>query len=281
MIKLIRLSFMLLLISFSLPGRADILVLIHGYLGDAGSWERSGINTILDNHGWKRAGLFIGSPVGPQLLVHAQTSQARNQVYVVNLPSETPVPVQAGILAQMLDRIRQLHPHEPLILAGHSAGGVVARAALVLYPQKNVIALITIASPHLGTGRALQALNITENDGPFELVKDFIGGNDYQALRHSRALMHELLPVYPGSFLDWLNTRKHPDIKYISVVRTNPAGIPGDILVPGYSENMNNIPALQGKSSVIFTPSSHYLNYDDGFTLLNILKSIEKSKKKK
>ena len=264
----------LLLLTLSQFAQADVLVLVHGFLGDANSWEKSGINSVLDANGWKRAGLFVGSPAGPQLFVR-DYGQAKNVVYVANLPSETPVVVQADILNQILNAVRARHPDEPIILTGHSAGGLIARATLILHPQKNIKALITIASPHLGTYRADQALTITNNDGPFNLVKRFIGGNDYVALKHSRALMHDLLPSHPGSFLNWLNTQPHPDIQYVSVIRTNPAGISGDSLVPGYSQDMNNVPALQGKSATFGTPTSHYLVHDDAFALLDILKTLK------
>ena len=42
--------------------RADVLVLVHGYLASADSWEISGINNLLDANGWKRGGLISSSP---------------------------------------------------------------------------------------------------------------------------------------------------------------------------------------------------------------------------
>jgi hypothetical protein len=61
--------FFLLLISntVSNTASAEVMLLIHGYLGDANSWEKSGINNALDQSGWKRAGMFRGSPQGPKL----------------------------------------------------------------------------------------------------------------------------------------------------------------------------------------------------------------------
>ncbi len=263
-----------LVISLSQLTHADVMVLVHGYLGDANSWEKTGINDVLDVNGWKRAGFFVGSPGGPQLFVK-DYGKAKNIVYVANLPSEAPVIAQAGILNQILAHVHQRHPGERIILAGHSAGGLVARATLILYPDPDIKALITIASPHLGTYRADQALTITRNHGPFNLVKRFVGGDDYVALKHSRALMRDLLPLHPGSFLDWLNKQPHPDIQYISVIRTNMAGMSGDSLVPGYSQDMNNVAALQGRSATYGTPTSHYLVRDDGFVLLDILKMLK------
>jgi len=273
MMKLLKFAIALLLLSLSQFSHGDVLVLVHGYLGDATSWEKTGINDTLDANGWKRAGFYISSAQGPQLFTK-DYGDAKNIVYVANLPSEAPVMAQADILTLILNNVRQRHPDEPIILVGHSAGGVIARAAIVRQPQANVRALITIASPHLGTYRANQALTLTNNHGPFNFVKRFVGGDDYVALQHSRALMRDLQPARPGDFLDWLNTQPHPNIAYISVIRTQPDGLAGDSLVPGYSQDMNNVNALRGKSATYGTPTTHYLTHDDSFTLLDILKTL-------
>ncbi len=261
----------LLVFIFSQAVQADVLVLVHGYLGSADSWERSGINTILDEHGWKRTGLFVAGGAQPKLLT-TDNLEADNNVYAVNLPSEAPVVVQADMLLGMLAQIRQLHGSEAITIVGHSAGGVVARLALVRGGAQNVTRLITIASPHTGTSRAEQALDVTANHGPFNMVKSFFGGRDYEALRHSRGLLFDLSRPRPGSLLYWLNVQPHPDISYVSVIRTDPVGFAGDDIVPGSSQDMNNVPALFGKSAVMTTPAGHTLVAQDGVTILDLLK---------
>lgn len=255
---------------FGQPVSADVLVLVHGYLGSADSWERSGINRILDANGWKRTGLFVPGPAGPQLLTTADI-QAHNNVYDLNLPSVAPIPVQAQYLLHMLHQVRAIHPDEDIIIAAHSAGGVVARLALVSGGAQQVKQLITIASPHVGTARADQALNLTANHGPFNLVKSFFGGRTYDALRHSRPLLADLTHPRPGNLLNWLNLQPHPDIDYVSVIRTNPAGVPGDAIVPGFSQDMNNVPALRGRSQAVLTPAPHPLGPADAVLLLALL----------
>ena len=249
------------------------MLLIHGYLGDANSWEKSGINSELDANNWARAGVFQGSSQGPQLYV-TDDKEAKNVVYVATLPSETPVMTQADILKNMLDIISLEHGDEKIILVGHSAGGVVARMTLIRYQLKNVKALITIATPHVGTGRADQALNITKNHGPFNMVKSFVGGSDYDALKHSRGLMVDLRRPQPGNLLYWLNSQPHPDIHYASIIRLDNSGTTGDYYVPGFSQNMNNVPALYGKSSTFTTPTSHFLNRQDASTILSIIENF-------
>ena len=253
--------------------QANVLVLVHGYLANPGSWEQSGINTSLHAQGWKRGGLFTNSATGLQLF--EADNKAENTVYVVDLPSEAPVIVQSDFLLSMLNTIRQKQPDEAIIIVGHSAGGVVARMSLIRGGAENVTALITIASPHVGTTRANQALDATNESGPFGIVKNLFGGSEYDTLKRSRGLLFDLTQPYPGNMLYWLNSQKHPDIKYISVVRLNAVGFAGDDLVPGFSQDMNNVVALRGRSSVITTPAGHTLVAQDANTIVSILKTIE------
>ena len=257
----------LVLLCFSHAARADVMLLIHGYLGDPVSWEKSGITHELHQQGWARAGIFAGSPYGPQLYV-AKHDDADNLTYVASLPSTAPITIQADILKNIIDIIKQRHQNKKIIMVGHSAGGVVARMALVRHQLKNIKALITIASPHIGTARADQALNITKNQGPFNVVKQFVGGSDYSTLKHSRELMFDLRYPQPGNLLYWLNAQPHPDIHYASIIRLDNNGLPGDYYVPGFSQDMNNVPALQGRSWTNITPTSHFLTRQDANTIL-------------
>jgi len=257
----------------TLSVRADVLVLVHGYLAGAQSWDESGVTALLQQHDWQRAGVYTAGPAGVQL-IPAPGIQASNKFYAVDLPSEAPVLVQVSLLNAILDAISQVHKDEPVILVGHSAGGVVARAALVLGNHKNVQALITIASPHLGTSRAEQALDATDIPFPFSVVTDFFGGDAYHTAMRSRSLYIDLVRPQPGTFLYWLNARTHPDIRYFSIVRgPSPAGW-GDYIVPAYSQDMNNVPALRGRSSLINVPVSHGLEPLDGSAIIDVLSQL-------
>jgi pimeloyl-ACP methyl ester carboxylesterase len=258
--------------------RADVLVLVHGYLASADSWEVTGINTLLDANGWKRGGLISSAPATAAPVLVGPGKDATNKVYVVDLPAEAPIIVQTDQFMAMLSTIQALHPDESMIIVGHSAGGIVARTALVRGNIQNVKALITIASPHVGTTLANRALKVTDESGIFGGIKSFFGGSGYDTLRRSRGLLFDLAHPYPGSLLYWLNAQQHPDIKYVSVVRLDPVGFAGDELVPGYSQDMNNIPAIHGKSSVIITPAGHTLVAEDGTTLLQILNELYATK---
>ena len=254
--------------------RADVLVLIHGYLSGAQSWDTSGITAMLEHAGWHRAGVFAASPSGIQLIPSPGQS-TRHKVYVVDLPSEAPILVQSYQLRQILQAINESNPGEPIVLVGHSAGGVVARAALVGGGARDVKALITIASPHLGTYRAEQALDATDIPFPFSMVTDFFGGETYDIAKRSHGLFVDLVRPRPGSFLFWLNNQKHPDLQYFSIVRGETTIMSGDYVVPGYSQDMNNVPALRGKSTRIAVGTQHGLEMIDGSVILNLLAGMK------
>jgi pimeloyl-ACP methyl ester carboxylesterase len=250
--------------------RADVVLLIHGYLSGAESWDASGITTALERVGWQRAGVFAAGPSGIHL-IPAPGRPAPHKVYVVDLPSEAPILIQAYQLRQILQAVNTSNPGEPMVLVGHSAGGVVARAALVRGGAKDVKALITIASPHLGTYRAEQALDVTDIPFPFSMVTDFFGGETYDTARRSRGLYVDLVRPRPGSLLFWLNNQEHPELQYFSIVRGETTIMSGDYIVPGYSQDMNNVPALSGRSTRIALGTQHGLEMIDGSVIVSLL----------
>lgn len=270
-----KLSFLLgLVLLFVQPLRADVLVLVHGYMSDARTWEAHGVLPVLAANGWQPAGVLGVAPNGQVLGL--QPVQGDRLVYSVNLPAAAPLLVQAHQLAVQLAAVRERHPDERLVLAGHSAGGVVARMLVLNENPYRVDSLITIASPHLGTPRAADGLDLVDFNpffcpGPgLEIMKSVLIGDEYDYLEHSRATLIDLLPAQSGNLLAWLNQQPHAAIDYYAVVRTGAYG-PGDDLVPAYSQDLNNVPALQGRARLIPTPAGHALNPADGQLLANLL----------
>ncbi len=257
-----------LLLFFSTAVRADVLVLVHGYLGSAASWDISGVTPALERNGWQRAGVL-----SPRGLIPVRAQAKGDKFYTVELPSMAPVAVQTDLLRRMVAAIEQRHADEPLILVGHSAGGVVARMLLVQGGVKNPQALITIATPHLGTLRAVEALDETDDPFPISVVKEFFAGELYGVVRDSWEVLLDLTPEQPGNLLFWLNRQPHPDIAYVSVVRPGPIGA-GDELVPAFSQDMNNVKALQDRSQVLALPVSHGLQPVDGRVLAEVLSGL-------
>ena len=265
----------ILLFAAPLCVQAKVAVLVHGYLSNAGTWEQSGVNAMLRQAGWQQAGHMGISPAGfiDQPFPHEDSDKL---FYTVDLPSLAPAPVQAGWLKAALDRISTRHPEQKISIVGHSAGGVVARLTLVRYGAGQVNRLITIAAPHLGTDKAIRALDAVDDGGMFGMIKEWIvreeiGDGMYNTLQVSRGILFNLVPPAPGTLLYWLNIQPHPDIEYISVIRSGGYVIAGDLVVPPFSQDMNQVPALRGKSRVYITVQGHELTPNDGRLLAEIL----------
>jgi pimeloyl-ACP methyl ester carboxylesterase len=264
-----RYFFILLFSILSLPAQGgQTVVLIHGYLSDGSQWRPLGIVNALQQVGWVDAGHTF--PSGPAMLPPLNHPNAPDHyVYTVTLPSEAFLSAQANWLGTYLQAIQARHPDNDLILVGHSVGGVVARLAVVSMgiPIKG---LITIASPHLGTDSAETGIMI--NNSPLGWFAPFVG---LGTLNRSQGLYWDLVREYPGSLLFWLNRQPHPMARYISVVRSGEEIGAGDCLVPAYSQDMNNVPALRGRSEIIFSVGTHALQPADGHLLATILATMQ------
>jgi triacylglycerol lipase len=251
------------------------LVLVHGFLGDSASWQQSGVLPVLEQAGWKFAGNWQSTQSGVRLKP-AGPPTGEFAIYTVDLPSTAPLMEQARFLGGMLGAIAKLHPTDTVDLIGHSAGGVVARLALVNYGAGTVTRLITIAAPNLGTERATQALDATDDRGLFGgikrwFVKRKVGDDMYRTIQSSRWALSDLAPPMPGNLLYWLNRRQHPDIDYVAVVRGAAYGMPGDQVVPAASQDLRRVPALNGRASIRVVPGDHQLSRQDGLLLSELV----------
>jgi len=245
---------------------AETLVLLQGYLADEDYWRESGITHMLARNGWADAGTLRATRNG--IRVDRPTPTSNRRVYTLALPSDAPLMVQLGYLEQYLDVIQNLYPNESLILSGHSAGGVLGRLYMVRHPDIPVGALITFASPHLGTDSA--EIGATASNSPLGWVAPLIGGG---TLNSSQGLYYDLVRERPGSLLFWLNRQEHPSSRYISVVREDDGLLNlGDLVVPAWSQDMNQVFALRGRASKIVTLTGHGLTRQDGELLLQILR---------
>ena len=262
---------------------ADVLVLVHGYLGTAQSWAESGTMDRLYQRGYRQVGIYGYSPQGMVYQRLGKPDTAR-PVYAVNLPSQAPVMIQADWLAAFLRDIGKRHPDQSINLVAHSAGGLAARMALVRHGRLGVQHLITIATPHFGTGRALQAIDATNNGGMFGFVKNWLvrrstGDALYATLLQSRGVLFDLTPPVPGNLLFWLNQQPHPDIKYTSIMRTGTFYMPGDQVVPPLSQDLNRVPALAGRVKTYAMSEGHLLTPQDGDLIGNLLATGTTTKK--
>ena len=256
----------LLILFLGSPVIADVLVLTHGYLGSGHSWRSSGVGIALQQQGWQDAG-HAGLHYGRLYLNAPVVAGEKGVFYTVELPSEAPILLQSDLLATVVAGLKQRHPNEAVVLVGHSAGGVAARAMMIRYPHHNIKALITIASPHLGTDKAELGLSVA--DSPASWVAPFFGG---QTINRSQRLYADLVRERPHTFLFWLNRRVHPEATYISFVR-EPA-IANDNIVPAYSQHLEAVFALRNKARSIPTVGEHGLLYIDGQALAQVLNSL-------
>ncbi len=253
---------------------ADSLVLVHGYLGSSRSWIESGVVAALQRNGYQLTGLCRPGADGHPAWQALRPRSAERDIYLVDLPSLAPVALQAGWLSACL---RDLHRRgaDRITLVGHSAGGLVARMSLVRDHPAGVTRLITIATPHLGTWRALQALDAVDDGGFFGMVRRWevkrrIGSHLYHTLKASRGLLRDLAPPRPGNLLFWLNAQPHPDIAYIGIIRGGPYP-PGDRLVPPFSQDMRRVPAIGRRAQAYTTPGGHPLRPADGWLIARLL----------
>jgi pimeloyl-ACP methyl ester carboxylesterase len=265
-----RLAAAVCLAATALPGAADTLVLIPGYLSDGQDWRQSGIADSLRRAGWGDGGnLFLhrgrpfvsgGGPPRPQ------------RFYTLDLESEAPLLYQEQQLTAYLSALRERHPGEPLILAGHSAGGVLGRLQMVRNPEQPVSALITIASPHLGTESA--ELGLQAGHSPLAWLTGLVGAD---TLNRSQGLFFDLARERPGNLLFWLNRQQHPEARYVSVVRNGEDSLFGDLVVPEWSQDMNRVQALYGRALRIEAGGGHGLSEDDARLLVRILARLTAS----
>ncbi len=259
---------MLLWVALMVPwsARGDAVLFIQGYGGHPDHWRASGIIPALATVGWGDAGTLALAPAG--VVRHGSGGAFRNAAYTVSLPTEAPLMVQLGWLERYLDTVRQNHSGERITLVGHSAGGVLGRLYMVTHPESGVGALITIASPHLGTEVA--EMGILAAESPLGWIAPMLG---LGTLNRSLGLYYDLAPERPGSVLFWLNRQPHPSATYVSIVRG--AEPFGDAVVPSWSQDANLIPALRGSVETVVTPGDHRLSPADGAVVLGVLRRLE------
>lgn len=246
---------------------ADIAVLVHGYHSSGNAW-RSGITQLLGNNGWNDAGFY--TPQGNFGLFGKPLNNSGKHIVTAELPSEAPVEIQADLLTQYLNDINERFPEQKIHLVAHSAGGIVARLALINHynqsKQFNVVQLITIATPHLGS--LIADVANRASDTPLGIIAPFVGADE---INRAEILYKQLGREEKNHFLYRLNRQPHPPIKYTSIIRGDSSIMNGDWLVSSSRQNMALVPAIGANAQIILTPGDHHLKYADGYLLLALL----------
>jgi len=257
-----------LLVAVCHAAAAETLILIQGYQSNGEDWRSSGITDALRASGWVDGGRIsldatrLKVPPGPRF-------------FTVELTTDAQLLQQDEQLSRHVAKVKAARPSESLILVGHSAGGVVARLFMVRHPEQKVAALITFASPHLGTESAELGLALSQS--PLGDFASAILGPEYDLLGRSEGLFFDLVRERPGSLLFWLNRQPHPSARYVSVVRDGRLDWVGDLVVPMWSQDMNQVQQLRGRAETITSDGNHGLDQQDGKLLLQILRRLQSS----
>lgn len=243
-------------------GLAKALIFVQGYEEDGSQWRTHGVTTPLVANGWSDGGHLVDR--GFSIGMIPATGDG-DHFYTVALPTEAPLRFQQRVFARYVDLVRSRHQGESIIFVGHSAGGVLARLYMVQHPGIAVAGLVTIASPHRGTG--ISEVGLMVGQSPLSWGLPFIGAD---SINRSQELFYNLERETPGSFLFWLNRQRHPDSRYLSIIRD-------DWIVAPESQDMRFVAALVNGARVktVFSQGDHALNPYDGHILVNFLNSIQ------
>ena len=84
------------------------------------------------------------------------------------------------------------------------------------------------------------------------------------------------IPGYSTSIF-WLNRQAHPQARYLSVVRDERLSWFGDLVVPVWSQDMNQVYALRGRALTIPTSGGHSITAEDGELLVRLLRRLRLS----
>lgn len=143
---------------------------------------------------------------------------------------------------------------------------MVARLHMVKNPSQDISALITIASPHLGTKNAEYAQAISQN---LLVWVERIPG--LGKLYRSQDLFFDLIPNRSDNLIGWLNYQEHPHARYYSIIRNETDSPVKDFIVPSWSQDMNQVFSLRGRSTNYIVGSMHSLTSEDAEILTTIL----------
>lgn len=136
--------------------------------------------------------------------------------------------------------------------------------------QVPVEALVTIASPHVGTPMAQLTRMLLANADILNLASQLGFGH----LKDADHLFADLREERPGTYLYWLNHQPHPPIRYAAIVRSGKQPESLDFIVPEYSQDMNRVYAIKNRAERWNSADGHLLSANDGHLLAAIMNYI-------
>lgn len=126
------------------------LLLVHGLFSSSRTWRKTASAFVEDYD------LRYGGEISMRPTKHPVEPVA-GDFYTWNFSSNRNLSYrqQAEELARGIKKIRELNRCDKVVLAGHSMGGLAARALVQFYGADEVFALITLGTPHYGSPLAL------------------------------------------------------------------------------------------------------------------------------
>jgi len=247
---------------------AKTVVLIHGFASGPGSWYKHRVAQVLVANGYADGGVLPQAP--PWRVQHGP-----DVFYVVHLPWWAPLEVQGHLLDRMLKSVYQQR-REPVILVGHSTGGIVARLYSIAPASMRVpvAGVITIASPNLGTPFAQVAWRMLDSPMGAMLKEMDDKSNRFYA---ARWLLWQI-GTDNSALVHWINHMPHPkEVRYVSLIHTRKLDLRrGDfgLVVPPKYQDLHRVPALYGRAQSITMRLGHKLHWRDGTVLVGLLRTF-------
>ena len=84
-------------------------------------------------------------------------------------------------------------------------------------------------------------------------------------------MFFDLSPNRTDNLIGWINYQEHPQARYYSIVREDTNDHLHDYVVPSWSQDMNDVYALRGRSNTYQIKGLHGLSEKDGEILKLIL----------
>lgn len=209
----------------------------------------------------------VGSPVS-WINTGIYDNLSKNKDLKVNVFA---TPYHLSIQAQSQLLLREISKGSgPIFLIGHSAGGIVARHALLSMNQKGkdrVMGLITVATPHRGSSIA-RTNNFINNKIPFgDFFTKFISKKSSK----SRYVSAQLMDSSP--LLMHMNNLEHPGSTcYVSIVKRG--GKLNNYFAKPYSQDMNNINNIN--AGTLYSKTGHDLHESDYLLIRRAMNNCNK-----
>ncbi len=127
------------------------LLLVHGLFSSSRTWKKT-VAAFIEDYD-----LRYGGEISVATFTDAKQHVAAADFYTWNFSNSRNLSYreQARELQVAVRGLREINKTDKVILAGHSMGGLAARALVQFYGADDVFALITLGTPHYGSPLAL------------------------------------------------------------------------------------------------------------------------------